>query len=212
MIHGYYINLDTRVDRKTHIENLKLKYPFFSNVERFEAIKNENGAIGCSLSHIKALTELSNKNHKYYLLIEDDFFIFDDANFNDFVKSFEEIKDNNNWDLITLTPRGSTQTKNYINGFHKIIHTQTTTGYIVKHEFIDELLKYYKNGVIGLMRNPNNTAMPNLDALDQCWKPLQEKSNFIYFNKIYGGQLHCYSDIETQVVDYNARFKAQIHD
>ena len=89
-------------------------------------------------------------------------------------------------------------------GFNKIINNKTTTGYIVKHTFIKELIKYYKIGVEGLMCNKD----PNTHALDQCWKPLQEKSNFIYFNKIYGGQQEGYSDIEKNV-NYNQRFLNQ---
>ena len=46
----FYINLDTRPDRKIFFENqmrmLGLK------AIRFNAIKNINGAIGCSLSHL----------------------------------------------------------------------------------------------------------------------------------------------------------------
>lgn len=202
---GYYINLIHRVDRLNHMENLKQHQSFFSNVERLEAIQNKNGAIGCSLSHIKGLTELSKKNKDYYMILEDDFFIFDDNNFNEFINSFEEIKNNDNWDLITLTPRGKTIKKNYINDFNKIVDNQTTTGYIVKHRFIEKMIKYYKIGVEGLMRNQD----PNKYALDQCWKPLQEISNFIYFNKIYGGQLEGYSDIEKKNVNYNQRFLNQ---
>ena len=56
------------------------------------------------------------------------------------------------------------------------------------------------------MRNQDT----NKYALDQCWKPLQEKSNFIYFNKIYAGQLEGYSDIEQKNINYNQRFLNQI--
>ena len=204
---GYYINLTHRVDRKNHMENLKQHQSFFSNVERLEAIQNKNGAIGCSLSHIKGLTELLKKNKDCYMILEDDFFIFDDHNFNEFINNFEEIKNNDNWDLITLTPRGKTIKHNYINKFHKIIENQTGTAYIIKHFFLEKLLNTFKNGVLRLMKGED----PNLYALDQCWKPLQLENKFIYFEKIFGGQLPCYSDIEKRIVDYNDRFKQQIN-
>ena len=43
----------------------------------------------------------------------DDFFIFNKTHFNNFTKEFEKIKDDKDWDVITLTPRGKTQIKNF---------------------------------------------------------------------------------------------------
>ena len=205
-MNGFYINLEHRVDRRKNIEELKDKHSFFCNIKRMNAISNKRGDVGCSLSHITCLNELLKENDDYYMLIEDDLLILDDDNFKEFTKTFENIKNNDTWDLITLTPRGKTIKHNYIDGFNKIVDNQTTTGYIVKHRFIEELVKYYQTGVEGLMRNQDT----NKYALDQCWKPLQEKSNFIYFNKIYAGQLEGYSDIEQKNINYNQRFLNQI--
>ena len=49
----FYINLESRTDRKEHIE-AQLKTVGFTTFERFNAIKlpSNNGRIGCSLSHI----------------------------------------------------------------------------------------------------------------------------------------------------------------
>jgi len=55
---GFYINLNERVDRMRHFENMKIKYHFLKNIKRFPAIKNKNGAIGCGMSHIEALKNL----------------------------------------------------------------------------------------------------------------------------------------------------------
>ena len=46
---AFYINLDTRPDRKSYFEKEITKIGL--NVTRFEAIKHSCGAIGCSLSH-----------------------------------------------------------------------------------------------------------------------------------------------------------------
>lgn len=204
-LEGYYINLNHRTDRREHMEQLKQKYPFFKNIERMEAVVNKRGIIGCSLSHIKCLNEFLKLNKEYYCLLEDDFFILNEDNFNRFMLEFDKIKNDKNWDVITLTPRGNTVVKNYNKGFHKIINNQTTTGYIVKHNFIKQLLDVYKKGVEQLMKN----EAPVLYSLDQCWKPLQLESNFIYYEHIYGGQLQSYSDIEQRIVDYNKRFIEQ---
>jgi GR25 family glycosyltransferase involved in LPS biosynthesis len=54
-IKGFYINLDHRKDRKHHIENQLKQLQMTGNITRFNAIKNANGRIGCSLSHLKCL-------------------------------------------------------------------------------------------------------------------------------------------------------------
>lgn len=206
-MNGLYINLSHRVDRSRHIEELKNKYPFFKNIERFDAISNKRGDIGCTMSHIKCLTQLLHLNKDYYLVMEDDFFIMNDINFQKFESCFEQIKDNDNWDVLTLTPRGDTIVKNYLLDFNKVVNNQTATCYIVKHKFIEILLSSYKKGLLGLMNNED----PNINALDQCWKPLQHTHNFIYYTHIFAGQLEGYSDIEKKYVNYNHRYIQQTY-
>ena len=204
-MNGFYINLNHRTDRKQHIETLIQMHPFFKNIERMDAICNERGDIGCSLSHIKCLTDLLQKNKKYYLILEDDFFILNETNFKNFVDEFELIKHSNEWDVLTLTPRGDTIINNYLLNFNRIVNNQTATGYIVKHRFIETLLTYFNNGLSELMKNGN----PDRNALDQCWKPLQQISTFIYYKHIFAGQKPGHSDIEHRYVDYNRRFIEQ---
>lgn len=208
MIKGYYINLNYRIDRRQHFETLKQENDFFKNIERMDAIYSETYGVGCMLSHIKCLTEVSKLNQNHYLIMEDDFCILRKNNFNDFVKEFEKIKDDDDWDIITLTPRGKTEKRNYKENFHKIIDTQCATAYIIKHEFVPKLLNIYKEGVVQLMRGYTGPE-PNPYCTDQCWKPIQLESNWLYFYKIFGGQVPSYSDIEKRVVDYNERFVQQ---
>lgn len=202
---GFYINLSHRTDRKQHIETLIQTHAFFKNIERMDAICNERGDIGCSMSHIKCLTDLLQKNKDYYLILEDDFFILNETNFTNFVDEFDQIKDSDKWDVLTLTPRGDTKVKNYLFNFNRVENNQTATGYIVKHRFIETLLTYFKKGTSGLM----NGGKPGTNALDQCWKPLQKNSNFIYYQHIFAGQRPGHSDIEHTYVDYNRRFIEQ---
>jgi GR25 family glycosyltransferase involved in LPS biosynthesis len=51
--HAFYINLLSRPDRKYHVER-QLQSVGIS-AERFNAIKMSNGAIGCSMSHLKII-------------------------------------------------------------------------------------------------------------------------------------------------------------
>ena len=205
---GVYINLDCRTDRREHFENVKKQYPFFSSIERMSAIENNDGPFGCCMSHINALELLSTTDNIYAAIFEDDFFIFDTNHFSKFVLEFENIKDIDEWDVIVLTPRGSSieGTPNMrVAGFKKIIDHQTATGYIVKTKFIPTLLENLKEACrlqqIGIDKN--------ISANDQYWKRLQLTSNFYYFADVFGGQLPCWSNIENRWVDYNERFRNQ---
>jgi len=209
-MNGFYINLKHRTDRKEHIELLQNNNIFFKNIIRFDAIYNDKYGVGCCSSHIKCLEECLKINNAFYLIMEDDFMIINQNAFNNFVDEFEKIKNDTDWDVITLTPRGITNQKQYKPLFNKIIETQTATGYIIKHAFIEKLLPILKDGLQGLIKGytgPN----PNPYCNDQCWKPIQLKSNWIYFHEIFAGQLPCYSDIENKDVNYNKRFVDQIY-
>ena len=201
---GYYINLTHRVDRKNHMEKLKTEYKLFSNIERMEACYNVRGDIGVVFSHIKCLKKLKEFNEKYYLILEDDFQVLHNENFNDFECNFDKIKDLN-WDVIVLTPRGDTIQTNYYENFHRINNNQTATGYIIKHEMLDIIEKLFNNGVNNLLKNND----PNIWALDQVWKPIQNEKIFLYYKDIFAGQMPGYSDIEKKMVNYNGRFLKQ---
>jgi GR25 family glycosyltransferase involved in LPS biosynthesis len=216
MIKGFYINLEERKDRVQHFELLKTNFPFFKNVERVPAIRNENGAIGCGFSHIKALNKCLECQDDYMMVFEDDFCILNNNNYNEFIKYFENICDEKEWDIIVLTPRGDMKKydselkekcreKMNANYFHEIVNNQTATGYIIKKSFIPILINSFKKSVEGLLKKQN----PDLYAIDQYWKPLQNIHHFYYFKKVFAGQLIGYSTIEKRLVNYNERFLSQ---
>ena len=66
----YYINLENRPDRKEHAEN-ELKSLGW-NPTRFNAVKLENGALGCSTSHLKCLELAKSEGLDHILICEDD--------------------------------------------------------------------------------------------------------------------------------------------
>jgi len=205
---GFYINLDCRTDRREHFENIKTKYPFFSEIDRMTAIEDTDGSIGCGLSHIKALEMLSSTSDEYVAIIEDDFFIFDPDNFLKFILEFKTIKHIDDWDIIVLTPRGTTIEGNDLMGlagFKKIVDNQTTTGYIIKTSFIPKLLENFKESC----RLQQAGIDKNISSIDQYWKRLQLTNNFYYFTDVFGGQQPSWSNIENRWVDYNERFRNQ---
>lgn len=68
--HSLYINLEERVDRREHAENQFASIGI--NAERFQAIKMPNGAIGCSMSHLKCLQTAHDNKWEHLLICEDD--------------------------------------------------------------------------------------------------------------------------------------------
>ena len=215
-LEGFYINLKTRTDRMNSFECLKKKYPFFKAIKRIDAIYSNYGPLGCSLSHVKCLNKLQNmfKNSKYVGIFEDDFEIINDTNYKSFLKNFKNIE-NKDWDLLTFTPLGIkseiiTDFDNY--NFKRIYDTRTTTGYIIKREFITILLKQILYGAKILKYNKLNNASIRLLSsykCDQIWKLLQSEYKFIYYKNIFAGQLSGYSNIEKRDINYNKKFLKQ---
>jgi GR25 family glycosyltransferase involved in LPS biosynthesis len=179
------------------------QYDFFKNVERIGAIKNSNGAIGCGMSHIKVLTKLLDYNDDYFMVCEDDLCILNDNNYNKFIEDFDKIK-NNDWDIVVITPRGDKMQDIDLNenNFYRINNNQTTTAYIIKKTFICTLIANLKESITGLLKG----GQPNVYAIDQWWKKLQNEYKFYYYKDIYAGQLVGYSDIEMRNVNYNQRY------
>lgn len=206
---GFYINLKHREDRNKHIIKLQNKHKFFKNIKQFDAIYDKQYGVGCSKSHIKCLELCLEMNNEYFLIMEDDLEIFDNHIFDEFVNHFEQIKNSNEWDVITLTPRGITKQQLYVEHFNRIVDTQTATAYIIKREFIKKLLPILRNGLIGLQQAKTKKDI-HINFNDQCWKPIQHKTVWLYYYKIFAGQLSGYSDNEKRNTDYNKRFLEQL--
>ena len=84
--HAFYINLLSRPDRKDHVEE-QLK-TIGIKPERFNAIRMDNGAIGCSMSHLRLLEIAKLNNWEHILIVEDDI-LFTDPNL--FVTQFNKL-------------------------------------------------------------------------------------------------------------------------
>lgn len=202
-MHGYYINLDHRTDRKQHFEQTIKVHPLLKDVERFSAIKGSPGYIGCGKSHIEVLKKLADKEGDCFLICEDDLQIINKISFTKFVTNFNKIRYAGEWDLITLTP--FSPRVNYENdtimqqcGFIKLDAAQTTTGYIIKKTFIKTLLDNFQYATCRLDEGKAYTTF----AIDQYWKRLFRTHKVYCFRYIFASQLSGYSDIEKKHVNY----------
>ena len=96
--HILYINLESRGDRKIHVEKQLKSIGLRGN--RFNAIKLLNGAIGCSMSHLRCLQFAKEQRWDHLLIVEDD---IDFLNPKLFKTQFDKFLNNQkDWDVVLL--------------------------------------------------------------------------------------------------------------
>lgn len=191
-----YINLEHRTDRKTHIEKELSVFPS-EKIIRFNAIKDENGAVGCTKSHIEVLKMAIDNNWKNVLIVEDD---LKWNNFNTNVLKFKELTELK-YDVIVL---GGT---NAIVVNSKLEECQTTTGYLVSNSYYKTLLHNFEEGLKLFIETKN----PSRYAIDQYWKNLQRRDNWYIVVPNLATQIEGYSDIEKKNVNYDNMFNFRSH-
>ena len=193
--HAFYINLLSRPDRKQHVENQLNSIGI--NAERFNAIKMPNGAIGCSMSHLKIIEIAKANNWEHILIVEDDI-LFTDPNL--FVTQFNKFLSNIKTFDVVLLAGNNIPPYTKINDYCvKVSHCQTTTGYLVQQHYYDILIKNYKEGILRLMKEPENHR---LYAIDKYWFNLQAIHNWYLITPLTVTQREDYSDIEKRPTNY----------
>lgn len=190
----YYINLEHRKDRKIHVEQELSKLGW--KYQRFNAIKDTNGRIGCSMSHLKILENAKEKNLNYVIIVEDDI-VF--TNIKLFKTNFYKfLKLNINFDVLLLG--GNLWGIDGYNSIsYKINKCATTIGYLVKNNYYNTLISNIKKGIELLKKNPE---LHTEYSIDKYWAKLQQKDNWFLIRPLTVTQLDNYSDIEKKNVTY----------
>lgn len=190
-----YINLDKRTDRKTQLEQefIRLNIPD-SKIQRFPAIEDKFGAIGCTMSHIAVLKIAKDNNLSSVLILEDDFNFnqipeYIEQLFHDFFTNFQ------NWEAIHLSRGGMFHVKDTkFKHIKKINYVTASSGYIVNNSFYDKLINNFEESLKLL----TNTKRSCNYALDVYWKNLQSSSNWYVFHPSLGYQRASHSDIDNR--------------
>jgi glycosyl transferase family 25 len=195
--HTLYINLLSRTDRKRHVEE-QLSNIGILNAERFNAIKVQNGAIGCSMSHLKCLQIAKQNNWEHVLIVEDDIQFLKPTLFVEQLNKF--LKKNIFFDVLLFAGNNISHYKIIDDTCVKVSKCQTTTGYLVQRHYYDILINNYKEGIKNLMNNP---TLHSLYAIDKYWFRLQGKDNWYLITPLSVTQREDYSDIEQRNVNYN---------
>jgi len=193
---AFYINLDHRTDRREHVENELSKIGI--NATRFNAINMENGAIGCSMSHLKILQDALKNNLDHVLIIEDDITFLDKELFKNQINRFFELH-GNNWDVILFAGNNMPPYKIIDDTCIKVSRCQTTTGYLVNGHYIKVLAQNVKMGLTHLLNKPTEKST---FAIDKFWFILQDSSNWFLITPLTVVQREDYSDIEKKITNY----------
>ena len=193
--HAFYINLLSRPDRKDHVEEQLNTIGI--KPERFNAIRMDNGAIGCSMSHLRLLETAKLNNWEHILIVEDDI-LFTDPNL--FVTQFNKFLSSNiDFDVVLVAGNNMPPYTKISDECVKVTHCQTTTGYLVKKHYYDILIKNYKDGILHLMKEPYNHT---LYAIDKHWFNLQAIHKWLLITPLTVTQRMDYSDIERRQTNY----------
>lgn len=196
--HIFYINLDHRVDRKEHVINELSKIGLSGN--RFNAIKMKNGAIGCSMSHLKILQEAQKNGLEHVLIVEDDITFLEPDTFKTQLNRFIESK-GNDWDVILFAGNNMPPYDRIDDTCIKVSRCQTTTGYLVNGHYISILANNIKTGLTNLINNPENKFQY---AIDKYWFNLQARDNWYLITPLTVVQREDYSDIEQKHTNYQS--------
>jgi GR25 family glycosyltransferase involved in LPS biosynthesis len=197
----YYINLEHRADRN------ELFLSNFSQVDenRIHRINGEyvkeNGAVGCLMSHIKALEQALKdsdgvKEDKNILICEDDLYIPNLFYCNKMLDyAFNVLP---RWDVILIAhnTHNSEDTKYVTENNEKIIkikHSATTAGYLIKKSYIPDLLEIYKRDYAEYLKNKKFIQEY---CVDVSWVSLQQTGDWYAFIPRTASQRDSYSDIQ----------------
>jgi glycosyl transferase family 25 len=194
--HLFYINLESRPDRKVFFENQMNILGL--NATRFNAIHHEKGAIGCSLSHINVLKLAKEQNLEHVLVMEDDIHFLKPELFINNINNF--LSNHKNFDVLLIAGNNVGNYSIIDQNCVKIQECQTTTGYLVKNHYFDKLINNFENGVNKLMKEP---SLEKFYAVDQYWKSLQLVDKWYLLTPLSVSQKPNYSDIEKKVINYN---------
>ena len=179
-----FINLQKRTDRLRYVnlELEKIKYPK-NKINRVNAVlNNENGHKGCLESHIKALKMGLESDEPIIMIIEDDIKFLENSR--TVVHTIIDYIQQDNWNVLLLDCGGinipgplTKETKNKCS--NKLLPgCSTTTGYIIKREYIQTLLNIWEP-TVGI-----SNWKDQIHCCDQTWKVLQDEHWIIIAPKL----------------------------
>ena len=203
----YYINLDSREDRKTEFldEMKRMRVPS-EKIVRIPAVnKPGQGDWGCSLSHLITIQQFVDSSNTNCIVFEDDFVFTEDAKIIN--AGFREVFNKPIvYDVIMLSANEIDVTSTKHKYLKKVHDAQTASGYMVNKHYATVLMHNYRDGaklIEQSYQGGKSDALQGPFCIDQYWKRLQPQSNWYVFSPKFGIQRKSHSDIQGGVVEYN---------
>lgn len=193
--HAFYINLSSRPDRKQHVESQLNTIGI--EAERFNAIKLPNGALGCSMSHLKCLEIAKSNSWPHLLIVEDDIKFLNPQLFKSQLNLF--LSKHKSWDVVLIGGNNVPPYKKIDDTCVRVSMCQTTTGYLVSAHYFDILIDNFRSGIKKLIEFSDQR---NNYAIDKYWFQLQSRDNWFLIIPLTVTQREDYSDIEKKATNY----------
>jgi len=204
--HIIYINLEESTDRRKLIEEELSKFPP-EKVTRFNAIRMNQGSLGCTRSHIGALELAISKGYRNVLIMEDD--MVWNSEFDKMYSILEE-KVSQPYDVIVMAGTYVLYDKKTL----KLQKCHCTGAYIVNQEYYFILLDNFRRGYHKLYEHWNKPLKFIRNLLskykecqfntDTYWRHLQARDNWFIVQMMYNRP--CFSLIQQHVVDWTPYF------
>ena len=203
----YYINLDKRKDRKEYMEkNVLSRFPcqpdLIKRITACDMTHTESYSkrqAGCCISHMTAWSDAIMHNYDCIIVLEDDFEFTCDVEV--FIKQIDELfKKFPDFGVCNFSYNAQAPIYEIENSgsIFYCPNVQTTSGYIIKKDYMHLLLPIIGHAVSKLL----NDEPAEKWAIDQSWKILQGNTKWLVMNKV-GKQRDDFSDIENCPVGYN---------
>ncbi len=204
----YYINCEHRADRRSHLEaeldKLRRVVPELEVIRIVATYIPSNGALGCGLSHIKALEAAITCGDDEVIILEDDF-TFSEGGSVEMREKIEFLQTGLiDWDVCLLA--ANLKKHQPISGmefYHSVRQAYAATAYVVRRDYIPRLLKTFTGACEGLVRAGTQV---HEYCIDTAWQQLQRSagSRWICCWPLIGYQYPNFSDIEKRETDYRA--------
>jgi hypothetical protein len=186
------INLKARPDRLSLFMD-EMERLGIGNVNRFEAIQDTIGAIGCTRSHACLAREMIDREWPSMMVFEDDVrFLVSREKLDVLVDAFL----NDERAEVACLEYNAQKTRRYSTLFLRATESQNTGCYLVKSTIAQELLEAFEEGVAAMSQGGD----PLLYNVDIVWKRLQKSRLFLVPIERIAYQEPGYSDIERRFV------------
>jgi GR25 family glycosyltransferase involved in LPS biosynthesis len=193
-----YINLESRTDRREHMESQLARYGL--EATRFNAVANPGfGIWGCGQSHLAVLKMAQSNGWPQVWILEDDF---------EFLLSPDEIRERlaslPDFDVFmaAYNMRESSalvDEPEHAESFCRVEYAHTASSYMIKSHYYQKLIDLYEDALPKLLSTKKHWIYAN----DAVWRDLQKSDRWIAPINRWGKQMDGYSDNAQSVVQYD---------